>query len=612
MRKTILFTMLIAASCVASTLLAGDQLLQPTLADPNEIDLSLPTLPAYSAAPIEPVQLGTPTVAPQDPLKSSILAPAVDDVAPLGTDATFSPGSTGLDSFTVGSGISDSSAAAQGAIVASLRLAPGNNGATIDNNRSKQIRFDSDVPQLRVSTEGPDTLVVGRAARYVITLTNLSSFEASDVAVKCSIPKWVDLESHQASSGDLGSRSPTLVWNVDNVSSNGNQKLALDLIPRAGRGFELNVDVAVQPTKSRKKITIKEPKLQLALQGPDNVVYGETGVWKLSIDNPGTGDANEVNVEIFSGSTKLCDAAVGSVVAGGNRELEMELSARATGVHPLRAVVTGSLGLRDNASTEFLVRRGLLTVGVTGSELEYAGSNTKYVVVVRNDGNAIAKNVLVNLTIPEGVTYLSGLEQFSRQPEGISWMVKEIPVGKELRFPLAMQIVTGGVHELGVTATTVDNLAASHSIVTQSEIAADLKLEVIDPSGPRPIGTILEYEIHITNHGTDVANQIAAIAVCSPEVEAVDVSSNAAIKQGQIFFKPVESLKPGMKVVHRVKVRATKPGSHAFRVIVKCYDPDLRLASEETTRFFDREETLEIISRRNGVPSVARQPAAGR
>ena len=51
---------------------------------------------------------------------------------------------------------------------ASIRALPGTAGKVqaATNNAAKDIRFHSNVPSLRVSTVGPDTLVVGRPATY--------------------------------------------------------------------------------------------------------------------------------------------------------------------------------------------------------------------------------------------------------------------------------------------------------------------------------------------------------------------------------------------------------------------------------------------------------------
>ena len=65
------------------------------------------------------------------------------------------------------------------------------------------------------------------------------------------------------------------------------------------------------------------------------------------------------------------------------------------------------------------------------------------------------------------------------------------------------------------------------------------------------------------------------------------MSGSAALRDGKVYFKPVETLEPNHKITFKVQAKAKKSGSHDFRVIVKSVVPETRLAVQETTRFFD-------------------------
>ncbi len=467
-------------------------------------------------------------------------------------------------------------------------------GATLTttNPVTGDVHFDSDVPQLRVRTVGPDTLIVGKSARYEITLNNKSNFDARDVQVRCSIPAWVKLDRYDSSIGLVATESQDLRWSVEHVPARGEQKLTLDLTPTAGKGFELHVDIAVQPAKTRKQITIQEPILSVDVSGPDSVVYNQTGQWQVLIENPGTGDANDVVLDIHSGSRHLESEYLGTIPAGGKRTATLELASKSVGKHSIRTSVKGSLGLNDEHKSDFICRRGELSINVTGSDIEYAGAFTDYQVTVANQGNAVAKNVLVSLELPPGVQYESGLLAPVLTEGSVSWVANELPVGESQDYRVRLKIARGGIHKIVATASNTDDLSAKSAVETQAMISADLRLRVVDPVGPQALGTTCEYGIEVVNQGTDTAREIEIIAVCAPELEAVDVEGNAHIKGGHIYFKPLADLAADHKVSYTVRARATKPGTHTFRVIVKSYHPNMRLATEESTQFFDREVTF--------------------
>jgi hypothetical protein len=229
-----------------------------------------------------------------------------------------------------------------------------------------------------------------------------------------------------------------------------------------------------------------------------------------------------------------------------------------------------------------------LRVALLGPEFEYAGSQVVYEARVANVGDAPVKDVAVTLSLPHGAKYASGLNSPDVSPSGITWRIDRIDVSKEVVYQIACEPRQAGLHQFALQASASGGLTGRDTVATRVQAVADLKLDVLDPKGPRPVGSTAEYQIHLTNRGTDVARQISVIAVCSPEIEPVDVTGDAAINSGQVFFRPVRQLEPGQTIVHKVVVRARQPGSHGFRVVVQCVDPETRLASDETTRFFER------------------------
>jgi|GEM_PF-6231988 len=561
---------------------APRSLAQPTQLRTNATRGTLPPPPANDSNP------NTPLI----PLLEDVSPPVGSGLAdPLGPntydDPTTVPGDQFVDVLKSIELEQNAAAAPIKAIVGRLQIdrAP---FAVFETQTNEPVQQDSEVPQLRVSTIGPNTLVVGRSARYTISLNNLGDFDATEVQLRCSIPEWVSLDETQSSGGRVATQSKDITWDVDVVPAKASQKLVLDLTPRAGKAFELNVDIAVQPSQSKKQISIQEPKLAVKMTGPTETIYNQPALWQIEITNPGTGDANDVQLDIFAGQQKLDSQPVGTIPAGETRNATLEITASEAGTKDIRAIATGNPGIRDEAITDFVCRRGRVSLALTGPEVQYAGSNSDYQLTIENTGDADLSNVMLNLELPSGITYVSGLPSPSETAGGVSWFADRLAAGETKQFPIKLSLVAGGVHEINASATTADDLTASATTRTESRTAADLKLVVSDPVGPQSLGSLTEYVIEVTNRGTAPAREIEIIAVCAPELDPVDVDGNAAIQSGQIFFKPLADLPADHKVTYTVKARATKPGTHAFRVIVKSYQPDLRLATEEQTQFFDR------------------------
>lgn len=457
------------------------------------------------------------------------------------------------------------------------------------------VRFGSDVPSLRISTQGPDTLVVGKPADYLITLGNQSPFAARQVAVRIDLPSWVELADLQTAVGDVQRQPGTadagdrLIWNVDEVAGGTHQTLTLSLVPRAGRAFDLAVDVSVRPSTSMTKIAVQEPKLHLQLQGDREALFGHPCRWTVAVNNPGTGDAHQVQLDVFSGSQKLATQPVGTLAAGTQRTVDLTLLSHQAGAHNIRVMAVAEPGLSAQAAADYQVRRAQLDLRLEGAAFEYAGTQSTYTLRVANVGDAPAHAARIQLALPTGASYLSGVEQeLQLSDAGCSWTIGSLQPGSEQTWTIVCELARPGDNQLTVTADSEGTDTASADAVTRVQGAADLQLRVSDPVAPQATGGPVKWEITLTNRGSDAARDVYLVAVLPPEVELVDVTGSAAIESGEVFFQPIKQLAPGQTVVQQVTVRAREPGCAVFRVVAECDQPQSRLACEESTQFFQR------------------------
>ena len=59
-----------------------------------------------------------------------------------------------------------------------------------------------------------------------------------------------------------------------------------------------------------------------------------------------------------------------------------------------------------------------------------------------------------------------------------------------------------------------------------------------------------------------------------------------SVADGRVTFKTIEELAAGRDVVLRIRAHAITAGTHVFRAEVLCRDLEIKLAAEETTRFY--------------------------
>ncbi|MEO8496415.1 MAG: CARDB domain-containing protein [Planctomycetota bacterium] len=461
--------------------------------------------------------------------------------------------------------------------------------------------FNSVGPQISVETIGPRSVMAGKPAEYNITVTNSGNTAASELYVRVSLPSSVEVQADNVSSGATqtqaeGPGQQKLVWTIDQIEPQSQQTLKLFARPTANRPFDLMVDWTLRPISGVVQIEVQQPRLEMAVFGPKNVMYGESAVYTIQLTNPGTGDAENVALEFSYGARRLEKKLIGNIASGEQNEINVELTAQQAGQLRVSAVATADGGLKAEANEEILVTRAELQVAVIGSSLKFAGGVATYKVQVKNIGNATANGVSASIVLPPGAKMVGAQ---NAESGSLLQDVGALLPGAERVIGVQCQLMMPGENRIDAVVKSDGGLEKTASFTTRVEALADLKLTVSDPSGPTALGVDAVYEVHIVNHGTKAAERIKIVAQFSEGVEPTEANGGAAdIVPGQVLFHPIARIEPGDELVLKIIAKANKPGNHRFRAELTAGDPDTRLIAEESTYYFGEE-----------VPRTAGRPA---
>jgi uncharacterized membrane protein len=442
-----------------------------------------------------------------------------------------------------------------------------------------------------VEAVGPAAVTIGKPAAYKVRLANASETPADDVAVRIGLPQWVKVGSGEGSRGEARQEKDAagrqwLVWSIPQVAAGGKEQLDLELVVQQNQPFELAMHWSARPTTVAAEIAVREPQVEVRLEGPSDMLFGEQKQFTLHISNPGTGDAENVVVQVASGGGQPNRLEVGTLPAGQQKQIPFTVSATAPGEMEIRAVASGSGGLATEAASRVIVHKPELQVAIDVPPLKFAGAESAYQVAVANVGDALAEQVTLNIALPAGAKYLGGLDGAAKAGDGLTLKIGSLAPNSEKVFEIRCMLTQAGENHFQITARGKGDLAASQTAVTQVEALADLKLAVVEPSGPVAVGGEAIYEVKITNRGTRAAEKVKVVMQFGQGLEPVDtIGGTASISNGQAIFDPLGEVPAGKEVVLKVKAKGEAAGSHAFRVEVKG-DPETRLVSEGTTRCF--------------------------
>ena len=466
------------------------------------------------------------------------------------------------------------------------------------------------VPAIEVQTYGPESIGINKIATYKVTISNDGQKDATDLQVTVAMPVSVELQNINISSGhhEIGTQEESvtrLTWNLDRLPAGVTHTIALNTIPRTAEPFDLEVAWAVAPQTASSQVTVTEPKLEMKISGPSEVMFGEKANYDVTISNPGTGHAEQVSVMLPDelGGER---ANIGDVEAGGEKRFKVELLARTAGRLNLTATAVGEGNIKAEGSHEILVRRANLAVVVEGPPMKYAGGLGQYIVTVANDGDAPASGVTAVLAMPSGVKYLGGIKNVEDNNGGLKWQIGTLASGDRKSFKVNCQLDASGSLVFQAGARGTGDLAATHECQTQVNTIADLTLDVHDPKGPLPTGEDVDYKLIIRNRGSRSANGVDVVMQFSEGIDPIKaegMKNDISTKAGQVVFAPIGRIEPGQEIILKVTAKANKSGTHIFRGQLTCAESDSREIDEGTTRFFG--DSINDASQELSLPSKA-------
>lgn len=558
-------------------------------------------------------QIGT------EPATGSVLRsdrPITNVMAPV-ADAAAQP-SARLSSRRGFSGDSITSAASPSERIASIAALPERKASEF-SAPAENVLFTRKSPLVSIETSGPRSIVVGKEATYVVSIRNSGEVAAQDVVVNVRVPQWADVASAKATTGSAelsqsaafeaapnsgitGGADQPVQWSISRLEAQKSEQLTLKIVPRSSKPFELAVQWTFMPISSHARVEVQEPKLVMSLSGPDEVLYGQTKVYKLTLSNPGTGAAENVAIQLAPLSDQpgpMTKHQVGTIAAGESKVIEVELTARQAGKVIIKALATADAGLQAAIDEEVVVRRAALGVQVAAAKVKYTGTIATYQIQVANPGNATAEQVQLTATLPANAKYLTSSAGGQANNEGtrVTWTVPSLRAGTDAVVELKCLLNNPGMNKLEVAAVAEGDLTAAGEATTQVEALADLKLDVVEPKGPIAVGEEVTYELRVSNRGTKSAGDVRVIGYFSEEIDPVSASGGPnQVTRGMVIFKPIMNLAAGTEASFKIKARAKREGSHMFRAEVICEAVGAKLGSEHTTLFYGDDSARTLAS----------------
>ncbi|HYW81176.1 MAG TPA: DUF11 domain-containing protein, partial [Thermoguttaceae bacterium] len=308
--------------------------------------------------------------------------------------------------------------------------------ATLRFSADASARSIATKPELVVKTSAPTQVLVGETMTLEIEVANPGSGTATGVVLAEHVPAGLQHEAGNALEYEIGELKP-----------GESRKLELSLT--AGRPGPVTNVLAVQgdynlSAEDRTEIEVIAPELAVAVDGPKRRYLEREAVYKLSVSNPGTAPAEQVELVAYLPSgLKFVSADNAGYYEESDQTVRWNLEELPTNETGTVGLVTmpieaGDQQIRLRGSTEKgLTAEHAQTVAVEGIAEVYfevvdvadpieVGGQTTYEVRVLNKGSDAATNVRLLVTLPQ-MQPLSAEGPTRYQMEGNSVRFEAIP-----------------------------------------------------------------------------------------------------------------------------------------------------------------------------------------
>ena len=359
-------------------------------------------------------------------------------------------------------------------VVVSIELTPTEEGqvgsvASVSFQTSATARTRVTKPQLVLEQTGPREALLGEAVRFSIKLSNPGSGVATGVVLEEDVPVGL---SH--SSGNK------LEYEVGTIQPGQTRHLELTL-KAAQAGPVVNTIVAraqgdLESTSSV-ELAVIAPKLTVDVEGPSKRYLDRQATFEVSVANPGTAPAHDVEVVanlpkglqfVSTNNSGHYDQRRHAVIwsleqlpAGEMGKAQFTAKPVEMGQYEIRAEGKAESGLESSDGHAIAVEGiAALFFGVADQvDPIEVGGRTTYEIKVVNQGSKAASNVRILAQAPEGMNPVSASGPTSEQIQGqlISFdpMTSLSPKGEAV-FRITVQGAQPGDHRFRVQLSSDD------------------------------------------------------------------------------------------------------------------------------------------------------------
>jgi len=447
---------------------------------------------------------------------------------------------------------------------------------------------------VRLDKDMPNEVGLNRSFNYTITLTNLTETTLPNVIITEELPAHFKFMSAVPAAKEDGNK---LVWEIASLGPKGARQFTISGMATYVDALKHCTTVITPVIPACATVQVIQPELKLTMNAPAEVLLCDLIPVRFVVSNAGTGSVQNVKVvhtlpaglRTTDGKGELVFDA-GILAGGQSRQFSAELRASAIGKYVGKAVASSSTAPNvESAPVTTTVGLPVLGISKSGPEEQYIGRPITYNIKVTNKSDVSAKNMILEETIPDGVTSVQATAGGELTGSKLVWEFGTLEPGASKDVRISYTPTKAGVLVNNASATAYCAATVNASMRTSVTGISALLMEVVDVEDPIRVGTYATYVIRVENQGSAAATNIRIAAVLEDNVRFISAAgATARAEEGRtVRFYPLGSLAPKATAAWRVVVEAVKAGDVRFKVIMQADQLTRPVEKTESTHLYD-------------------------
>lgn len=439
----------------------------------------------------------------------------------------------------------------------------------------------------------PREVNLGEAVTCQLVVHNRSAADAQDVRVTVALPQDVRFEGADPEALE---DHDTLVWHIGRMGGEQSETILVRLSPQTEGAFSPQAAVTFTQA-SAAEIRVAQPELSIEMSGPNQASVGEGAKYQFHVTNRGQGAA--VNVVVHAKvdpsfehpqGTRV-EYRLGMLAPAETRTVEAVLAGREPGEFELLAAVTAGDHILARAGHTVRIARPRLELALEGPGRRFVDRKANYLVEIHNPGPAVAENVHVTQSVPEGFRFVQATPggSYDAKLRQVGWFVGRLEPEESAEVGLQLIPTEVGEHVLAAEVQADAGVIGSAELATRVDGVSAVVLEVQDMDDPVEVSGQTVYQLRVSNHGSIPARHVQVGARVPAQLRITDAAgpSAANVQASQVEFEPLDRLAPGEARVFHVHVECLTSGQATFRGFVRSDDQDQPTTVEELTRVYE-------------------------